>query len=420
MSNLRRILYILPQPVYPPDSGPKHHTFGLLKQITAKVECHVIGFSKNDQDSKAWNALEKVLPNLQVVRIVPQRKGAILALKRLGYFFCFRPVSFCSFQSADAVTALSELFASTEYDLVHFDTFNVSAYRTLCSHKPTVLIPYDAFSMSAKRAIGIVKSQWHKLSYWWKWQSYSRYDKSDSRKFTKVCAVSEVDTKWLLAEDAGIDAETIGIPVPDEFFAHSRRGYKVSQAPHIVVCGVLSHDAVAEGMIEFVEQIYPIIRAVLPSARVTVWGRDPVPRLRRALARTPDIEQVGFVPDYRGYLESATIYVYPQRYGAGIQTKVQQPMALGIPIVTRQHVLDGLNAQSGIHAIACDDNVSMAHTITTLIQDDNLRARIGMAGAEHIRESFNGETIGTKLEAVYKRAVDKHKRAHDNGRGSSA
>ncbi len=48
-----------------------------------------------------------------------------------------------------------------------------------------------------------------------------------------------------------------------------------------------------------------------------------------------------------------------------------------------------------------------ARAATALAQDAGLRARIGIAGAEHIRRCYSGDAIGAKLEAVYHRAVEK-------------
>jgi len=382
----------------------------LLKYIAQKAECHVIGVSTGEQDVKAWRALETVLPNVRVTRIVPRRADAAVALARLYYFLSFRPVSFCSFTESELRQALPEILAAFHYDLVHFDTFNLSEYREACSLLPTILVPHDAYSMGARRAMQIVETRRGKASYWWRWKAYSQYEKSEYRKFTKVCPVSEVDTQWLKGLDPAMDAETVGIPVADEFFVQARRDYANSAPVHIVACGLLSHDAAAEGMVEFLRQVYPIIRQALPFARITVWGRNPVPILARMLSALPEIEYVDFAPDYIEFLKAATLYVYPQRYGSGIQTKVQQPMAMGIPVVMRQHALDALGAKSGLHAFACDDNQEMAQAITQLARDENLRAHIGVAGAKHIRESYSGQVIGAKLEAVYQRAIDKHAR----------
>jgi len=270
------------------------------------------------------------------------------------------------------------------------------------------MVPHDAYSMGAIRAFRAVKTPVAKLSYLWKWLAYSRYERRGYRHFTKVVPVSNVDTAWLTALDPAIDAQTVGIPIGAEFSCDFDELPLEHQSLHIVCCGFLSQDAVAEGAIEFVTDVYPYIREKFPHVRVSMWGRNPAPRLRRSLLHFPEVRYVDYVEDYVKFLKSATIYVFPQRSGSGIQVKVQQAMALGIPVVTRSHILQSMGVKGDIHAFECDDNASMKRAILRLIDDVKLRRQIGQAGAHYVRKKYNLENIGANLEKVYLDAIAKH------------
>jgi glycosyltransferase involved in cell wall biosynthesis len=89
-------------------------------------------------------------------------------------------------------------------------------------------------------------------------------------------------------------------------------------------------------------------------------------------------------------------------------------MAMGIPIITRTHVLEALGATNGIHAFACDDNIAVSEMIIKLIQDTGERERLGLAGSEFIQRHYSGHIIGSKLEQVYSSAIQKHKQLHND------
>jgi len=243
----------------------------------------------------------------------------------------------------------------------------------------------------------------------WKWWAYSRYERHAYRHFTKVCPVSDVDTAWLTSLDSAIDAETVGIPIAEEFLCDAREHYEDVSLPHIVACGFLANDAVAEGMIEFLNFVYPTIRNAIPEGRVSIWGKNPTSRLRRVLSLFPEIHHVDYVEDYRAFLRRVTVYVFPQRSGSGIQTKVQQAMGMGVPVVARTHVLKALGAKDGVHALACDENDSMARAVILLVHNKEMRTRIGKAGSQHIRHAYSIEVVGSKLEKVYLSAIQKHR-----------
>ncbi|MEL7658968.1 MAG: hypothetical protein AAGU75_24010, partial [Bacillota bacterium] len=190
MNKLERILYIMPTYVYPPDTGPRHHTFGLLKYCAQKYECHLAGFSEQTSNIEQWYRIEEALPNTHVVKIVSQNSGPARRLSRLNKFFRGLPVSLATYENLNFASWLSQATASGLYDLIHFDTFNVSLYRRQCGNVPTVLIPYDAYSMEMRNAINLVQRPLDRLKYLWKWLAYSRFERHQYRHFTKVCPVS--------------------------------------------------------------------------------------------------------------------------------------------------------------------------------------------------------------------------------------
>jgi len=64
---------------------------------------------------------------------------------------------------------------------------------------------------------------------------------------------------------------------------------------------------------------------------------------------------VGFVPDIRSILWSATIAVVPLRYGGGTRLKILEAMAAGCPVVSTTVGAEGIDIQN-------DENISIADT----------------------------------------------------------
>jgi glycosyltransferase involved in cell wall biosynthesis len=95
-----------------------------------------------------------------------------------------------------------------------------------------------------------------------------------------------------------------------------------------------------------IQEILPLVRRSVPDARVLIVGRDPPPRLL-SVGQQPGVSVTGFVEDVRPYLEQATVFVAPLRFGAGIQNKVLEAMAMEVPVVASPLAADGVRAVGG-------------------------------------------------------------------------
>jgi glycosyltransferase involved in cell wall biosynthesis len=114
----------------------------------------------------------------------------------------------------------------------------------------------------------------------------------------------------------------------------------------VVITGAMDYAPNADAALHLIEDILPIVRRSCPSARLIVVGRDPLPRLREA-GRRHDAIVTGLVPDVRPYLEEATVFAAPLRFGAGIQNKLLEALAMGVPVVASPLAADGLRTEDG-------------------------------------------------------------------------
>jgi glycosyltransferase involved in cell wall biosynthesis len=98
-----------------------------------------------------------------------------------------------------------------------------------------------------------------------------------------------------------------------------------------------------------IEEILPLVRHSIPAAQALIVGRDPPLQLLRAGER-PGVTVTGFVDDVRPYLEQATVFAAPVRFGAGIQNKLLEAMAMEVPTVASPLAAGGLRAEDGQQA----------------------------------------------------------------------
>lgn len=126
----------------------------------------------------------------------------------------------------------------------------------------------------------------------------------------------------------------------------------------------------------------------------------------------------GKVPDLRTYYSLAQVSICPIRFGAGTLNKVIEPMAMGIPVVSTSISCIGMNVtpiQDPHFASAdyqdqdivfADTLETFAQSVVNLLQQSELRQKIGTAAIKLVKAEHDWESIVAKLERIYMEIVD--------------
>ena len=105
----------------------------------------------------------------------------------------------------------------------------------------------------------------------------------------------------------------------------------LSARKYVAFVGSMDYYPTQQAVIEFVERVFPALRAREPELELLIVGRRPSPKVM-ALAREPGVELVGSVDDVRPYYRWARGTVAPLGIARGIQNKVLEALAMDKPV----------------------------------------------------------------------------------------
>jgi polysaccharide biosynthesis protein PslH len=275
---------------------------------------------------------------------------------------------------------------------------------------PVVWDSVDCISLLFRYTAQENKSIWTRLITSFDLRRTARCEAQLIRRFTRTVVTSPKDRDALFNLQPGFRSEKLTVVSNGVDLDYFQIGDPTLRKPAtLVMSGKMSYHANVAMAHYLVEEILPLVWVQKPEVELIIVGKDPPPAVHD-FTRDPRIHVTGTVPDIRPFLQEATMAAAPLRYGVGVQNKVLEAMACGTPIVTTPQVLSSLDAVPGQDLVVADTRQSFAQAILSLLEDAQLRNRIGLAGRKYVEETHSWNAIVDRLEAVYHSAIEEAKK----------
>jgi sugar transferase (PEP-CTERM/EpsH1 system associated) len=180
----------------------------------------------------------------------------------------------------------------------------------------------------------------------------------------------------------------------------------------LVFTGAMDYPPNTDAALYLIETIMPLVQRAIPDARALIVGRDPPARLIHAGER-PNITVTGFVDDVRPYLEQATVFAAPLRFGAGIQNKVLEAMAMEVPVVASPLAADGLRTEDGLQppVQVARNAQDFADLIIRRLRERAGNSAPDSAARRYLESHFVWRRSGEKLDQVLRSVAPSHAEA---------
>jgi sugar transferase (PEP-CTERM/EpsH1 system associated) len=154
----------------------------------------------------------------------------------------------------------------------------------------------------------------------------------------------------------------------------------------VIFAGVLDYAPNEAGVRWFATEVWPRVRSAVPAARLALVGSGVTRALRRLAADDSSIDIIGAVQAVQPHLWKAAVSVAPLRVARGLQNKVLEALAAGLPVVVTQQVNDGLPLEARGGCVVADSAEAFASAVTALLRTSagDRRRRASQAALEHL------------------------------------
>lgn len=398
-----RILWVKVGNLWPLNTGGRLRSFHVLRELSTRHAVTLLTTHGPDEDPAA---LREQLPACREVHSIPHtsaKKNSRRFLAALIQSWASPlPVDLYKNRIRTLQDAVTERLAGDAFDLVVADFLVAIPNVPLHEDIPVLHFSHNVEFMIWQRLATTERRPIHKALLALEWRKMRRCELKACREADFTVTVSDQDRDQLGAglEPGRIEAIPTGVDL--DYFQVGARDDE--DANDIVFSGSMDWFPNEDAILYFIEAILPRVREVRPNVTVTVVGRNPSDRLRRAAAAAA-IRVTGTVDDVRPYVQRAAVYMVPLRIGGGTRLKIYEALAMGKAVVSTTIGAEGLPLAEGEHIVRADEPEAFARALLALLENPERRQALGDAGRTLMEERFSWGQVARAFEGHCHRAI---------------
>jgi glycosyltransferase involved in cell wall biosynthesis len=166
----------------------------------------------------------------------------------------------------------------------------------------------------------------------------------------------------------------------------------------LMFIGGFRHLPNEDGIVWFIQSIFPLINKSLPGIHLYIVGSHPTDKVK-SLA-SPNVTVTGYVEDVSFYFEKSRVFVSPLRYGAGVKGKIGQSMAYGLPVVTTSIGAEGIGVTDDYNILIADSESQFKEKVVKVYQDPKLWNTLSLNARTLIKQKYTPNAIKKELSKV--------------------
>ena len=403
--NKRKILMITPYLPRRSQSGGQTSSYYSIKYLSTENDITLISFSRDQE------GLEEIKQFCSKVIVV--KRGKTWNLKKILFTgFSTYPFLVTNYLSKDLKETISSELEHGKYDLIHCECFY------LMPNIPKTDIPIVMVDQTIEYAvyqhyvetvqglkkllspllwIDVFKLKFWEIYYWKHTNTVTAFSTEDQTIISKITG-----RKDIRLFQNGVDKR----------FYDSIPKVEKSKSPSILF-GIsnmkwMQNREAAELLYK---EIWPQIKSVVKDAKLYIIGRNAPEIYGQYQSKDVIIAEAdsdGETKDPQYYYNLCWVLVAPIGSGGGSRNKFFEAMACHLPIITTPQGMGGIKIDNFKHAIVCEYDEIVKHTID-LLKNKSKREEMGKQANLLIKQKYSYEKSAQGLNQIYQEITNEKK-----------
>jgi len=400
-----RILWLLPQLPYPPDTGGKQDPLNMMRvfaELGDDITAGIVYFKFKDKPVIPPEFAALVCDTFWIPGN-PQSKVAQL----FGSLSDPVPFNFRRYYSEEGVGIVADaMSAKPSFDAVIIDHFHLGQLTLDAREKlkekgiqppKLVLRTPNVESNIVTRYAEKIDNVLVKTFAQKEASKMKPYEAKTLPEFDLVAAITPVDRDTFISftkKPVNIISVTAGVDI-DEI--------KPSDEPpvrgEVAFVGTFDWQPNVDGALWMINKVWPRILKKVPDAHLSIVGRNPPPYLVQKGSESITI--TGKVDSVAEYVRRASCIAVPLWIGSGMRLKILEAFAHGRAVVSTSLGAEGIEAVNGEHIVIADKPDDFALSVVEILTNGEKRDSIGRNARKLAEEKYSWDKVSNELrEAV--------------------
>lgn len=204
----------------------------------------------------------------------------------------------------------------------------------------------------------------------------------EQQQLEGIVGSGKMPMSYVVGNGADLDVMGAAGPDPDE--------------QRVLFTGTMAYPPNAVGAQWLAREVWPLVLADHPGAKLEIVGAAPS-RATRALGQLKGVSVHADVPEMPPWFSGASICTLPMLEGGGTRLKLIDAFAARRAVVSTTNGATGIACQPGRDLLIADSAKDFARAITRLLDDRQLRDRLGRSGRALAEQRYDWNELGLTL-----------------------
>lgn len=375
---------------YPLEKGDKLRAYHQIKRLSQQHEVFLCCLNDAKVSPEAREHLQTICTRLEIIDLKRWRIPLNLLLGFLGKM----PFQVRYFYQRHAQKKIDRYVSEFQPDHIYCQLVRTTEYVKDKFQFPKTLDYMDTLSKGMERRTNNAPP-YLKFLFQTETRRLIFYENLMFEYFDHCSIISEQDRE-LIYHSEREEIAIIPNGVDTDFFQPAEE----EKTHDLVFTGNMNYPPNVDSVAYLVERILPLIKKEMPDVRILVSGVNPAKKILALAEEYSNVEVTGWVEDIRHSYARSKIFLAPMQIGTGLQNKLLEAMAMGIPCITSDLANNAIGAVPDESILIGQTPAEYAMKVLQLLADPEQRDRIAKSGTQLVHDRFNWNATTSMLEGL--------------------
>ncbi len=387
----KKLVIILSRFPFPLEKGDKLRAFHQIKELSSKYSITLLATTDSKVSQESIEQLRKYCTTIYIFKL------SIISIAFNVFFQIFtkKPFQIGYFYSSKNNYRIKKILEEVKPDHIYCQLIRVSEFVKNYHHCKKTIDYMDALSKGIERRI-------EKAPLYIKWffrieaKRLRNYERQIFDYFERHTIISEQDRDLILhPKNTTIKCIPNGV---DSSFFESINEVKDFE---ILFVGNMSYTPNIEAAKFVSNELIPLLKINHPSISFLISGANPHSTILKLAKNDSSIKVSGWVEDIRTSYARGKIFVAPMIIGTGMQNKLIEAMAMGVPCITTTLANNAIRAIHNESIIVANTKEDFIKFIEKLLSDNHFYNRISIGGKDFVKSHYNWQSTTHELISLF-------------------